>query len=1005
MDPSVSSASNFKISQLQSVINENLSNGIFIPFIFITETWLKPFITRKQVKLHNYVCQRSDRIKRGRGGAMLYVHNSFPVIDVKSYDDDINEVVICTIPTDKIILACLYRPPESTLDSFTEAIKFISDYLNSLDDCFKYKVLILGDFNLPDVDWTQKNSSNLSQSSKTLLSFMGEFFLTQEVRIPTRIDNTLDLFITNTSNMIANVSTEETNMSDHLLVNILLTQSLKPIKKNHCIQDKSLSTKIDYSKLNFDEVNNELSKIDWQSLFDSYNIENFPEILNNTVTNICQKVYLSGDFSTKPPKNSLSPLQRRLKSLNRKKKRLQRKLNKVIVNRPNSQLSAKISQQIKQNQYEIKETIRENLQSEERTAIENLKTNPKSFYSYAKKKSKCNHNINMVLNKEKKIITDPVKIANEFQNHFKSVFSNPDAMDKQDPTFIGPVLQKPFTNLQFNQESIEKAIDQIRGNSSVPNGHISAQVLKKCKKNLSFPIFLLWQASYDKGYIPDSLKEQCIIPLHKKDSRVIVTNYRPISLTSHLIKIFERLIRDQLLNHFENNNIFTKNQHGFRKGFSCLSQLLAHYEDVLLNNLNGNGSDVIYLDYAKAFDKVDHDLLVKKLIAYGVKDKTLQWIINFLSRRKQKVVINGFNSFWTEVVSGVIQGSVLGPILFLIFVNDLEQCVQHSVVRCFADDTRLTKAIHDSQVDVGLLQSDLNSVIAWSTKNNMMLNELKFEILSYATKCKHIDMKEIPFFDQYSADNYKTSSSNTIDPSTSLRDLGMTVSNDYSWSPHILNIISKGNQMASWVLSIFKDRGRSHMLIMLKSFIRSHLEFCCPLWNPWKIEDIIALEQVQRTFTSKIHGLQHFDYWTRLQKLNLQSLQRRRERYIIIHMWKIFYNQVPNDLNIQFTYHDRKGISAKLKPLVNANGKAQTLYDNSFAVMGPRLWNLIPKQIQFINTTVDNFKCQLSKFLDLFPDQPPVNGYSRINNNSLLQWYPIMNSTNELSSKIQQLFA
>ena len=122
-------------------------------------------------------------------------------------------------------------------------------------------------------------------------------------------------------------------------------------------------------------------------------------------------------------------------------------------------------------------------------------------------------------------------------------------------------------------------------------------------------------------------------------------------------------------------------------------------------------------------------------------------------------------------------------------------------------------------------------------------------------------------------------------------------------------------------------------------------------------------------------------------------------------MWKIIYGQVPNDLDLQFTFHDRKGICAKVKPLVNSNGKSQTLYDNSFAVVGPRLWNLVPKQIQLINTSVGDFKCKLSKFLDLFPDQPPVNGYSRINNNSLLQWYPTMNSRNEFSSKIEQLFA
>ena len=242
--------------------------------------------------------------------------------------------------------------------------------------------------------------------------------------------------------------------------------------------------------------------------------------------------------------------------------------------------------------------------------------------------------------------------------------------------------------MEFTREDIVHAIDQIKESSSQPDGEIPSRIIKKCKHSISQPIYLLWKESYEKGIVPDSLKQQLIVPIHKKDSKVHAKNYRPISLTSHIVKIFERLIRDQLAQYFDVNCLLSSNQHGFRHGFSCLSQLLAHFEEILSNYLEGSESDVIYLDYAKAFDKVDHNLLLKKLRGYGVCGKTLKWIADFLSGRRQKVIINGFASFWVAVLSGVIQGSVLGPILFIIFINDLQYYVKYSSLRCFADDSR-----------------------------------------------------------------------------------------------------------------------------------------------------------------------------------------------------------------------------------------------------------------------------------------------------------------------------
>ena len=176
------------------------------------------------------------------------------------------------------------------------------------------------------------------------------------------------------------------------------------------------------------------------------------------------------------------------------------------------------------------------------------------------------------------------------------------------------------------------------------------------------------------------------------------------------------------------------------------------------------------------------------------------------------------------------------------------------------------------------------------------------------------------------------------------------------------------------------------MLTLYKSIVRSHLEYCCPLWNPQKIADIQELESVQRAFTSRISGLQCLNYWDRLKSLKLMSLQRRRERYILLHMWKILQTFCPNDLKIQFTEPSRLGTKAVVPSLSRlARTRNQTLYENSFAVLGPRLWNTLPKDLTCISSQHE-FKEKLSSYVSSFPDLPPVRGYTCPNSNSLLDW-------------------
>ena len=319
-------------------------------------------------------------------------------------------------------------------------------------------------------------------------------------------------------------------------------------------------------------------------------------------------------------------------------------------------------------------------------------------------------------------------------------------------------------------------------------------------------------------------------------------------------------------------------QHGFRTGKSCLTQLLIHIDEILENGLQGLETDVIYLDFAKAFDKVDHEILIQKLISFGIDGPALAWLRNFLSGRYQTVLVNGEKekSFRSFVKSGVPQGSVLGPILFLLFINDLTKCLKHSTARLFADDVKIVKAI-SSVEDTELLQEDLRNVQIWAAQNNMELNEDKFQYICHSFKSKLLDV--LPFANEFK--EYSTLKGTSLEALDNVVDLGIDISSGLSWSKHIGSMVTKATQTLGWVLSVFADRSIQTMLLLYKCYVRSKLEYGCPLWHSSKISDIQMIESVQRTFTSKIIGMGTLNYWQRLEKLGIQSLQRRRERFII----------------------------------------------------------------------------------------------------------------------------
>ena len=307
---------------------------------------------------------------------------------------------------------------------------------------------------------------------------------------------------------------------------------------------------------------------------------------------------------------------------------------------------------------------------------------------------------------------------------YSSVYSKPKEMlpssielfpvEKADLSGSGNKL----LDIIFGENDIIEAIDDISPTAAAGPDGFPAILLKQCKEALSKPLFLLWRKFLDLGMTPESLKMGHIIPTHKGGSNGVASHYRPVALTSHIIKIFEKIVRKNIVDFMERHDLFNNNQHGFRMGRSCLSQLLSHYDKILSLLEQGLNVDVIYLDFSKAFDKLDFHIILKKLKELGITGKLGRWIHSFLTGRNQSVLVNGTRSAPTPVLSGVPQGSVIGPLLFLVLIGDIDEFVNYSFLSSFADDTRVAKGIRNIQ-EASQLQLDLNEVYAWAESNNM----------------------------------------------------------------------------------------------------------------------------------------------------------------------------------------------------------------------------------------------------------------------------------------------
>ena len=455
--------------------------------------------------------------------------------------------------------------------------------------------------------------------------------------------------------------------------------------------------------------------------------------------------------------------------------------------------------------------------------------------------------------------------------------------------------------------------------------------------------------SLEYGIIPEDWRKAEVVAIFKKGIRSDPGNYRPVSLTCVLCKILESFVRDAIVKHMDDYDLYSENQHGFRKKRSCITQLLEVME-ILTDCIDaGQQIDIVYLDFKKAFDSVPHQRLLVKLKSYGILGNVYKWVENFLTDRTQRVRVGRDMSSSTEVLSGIPQGSILGPILFTIFINDISDFIQ-SYCKIFADDTK----VFNVSLKNDILQSDLHILKEWTDKWDLHFNVNKCNVLYAGTNNP--------------CNSYVLSENNEINTCTEEKDLGVLFDNKLSFDTHIQSTIKKANRVLGIIKRAFHHLDYVSFVKIYKAIVRPIIEYGNVIWSPHFKRQSEEIERVQRRATKILPALRECSYEERMRVLKLPSLKYRRYRADMIQTFKILNKM--DDLNVNDFYKFNTNNTRENDIKLTIQHCSTNTKKFSFSCRTAKHWNTLTAQtrrainLNQFKILLDDDKCKLVQQYD-----------------------------------------
>ena len=917
----------------------------------LTETWLTKN-SATYYSLPGYKFIENSRINKTGGGVAFYINENldYYIHDKYSVMNDTIESLLVEIKisgSKNIIILVIYRPPNSNCKLFLEYLQeLIHSQIFSNKDSF-----IIGDFN---IDISKCHSLNTSQEFlDTMLSATFLPLITKPTRVTNHSATLIDNIFCNV-NPLPESGIVLSDLSDHYPVFTLFSRDPKTTKHT----SEETVRKITPNKIA--DLKNDLSTVDWSEVYNvkdtNLSFNKFMQIINFYLDKNIPLVKKKSNYKKVPRLPWVS--KSLLRSINRKNKFYYiDKVNRTEESHRTYTL--------------YKNILTKTLRAEKRKYFQNKISlfkndirNTWKIINSAINKHNDKHQITKIkLNNE--VIHDSNNIASAFNNYFshigkdlaKSIPSTPKKFDD----FLRTPNPNSFFFLPVIKEELKDTVTKLKDKKSTGYDGIDNILIKNIIDVIVDPLVHIFNLSLINGIVPEGMKISKIIPVFKKGDKENVINYRPISLLTSLSKLLEKIVYCRLLDFLNIHNIISNSQFGFRQKHSTSHAILTFIEKITKAIDKSYHSVGVFLDLSKAFDTIDHDILLRKLYHYGIRGKALEWFSSYLTNRKQFVTINGHCSSQQDLNCGVPQGSLLGPLLFIIYINDISNSSEILHFVLFADDSNVLLSHPDPDILVNTLTLELEKLLHWIRANKLSLNLQKTKCMIFSNSLDRLPMNI-------------TLDGSVIEVVSTMKFLGLTIDNKLSWKPHIDSVCRSISQNLGIINKVKYYFPKPTLLMLYSSMILPYLNYGVIAWGHTHssyLERILLLQKKALRIICNTSWKAHTDilfYENKVLKINdlfshylgqfMYKLENKEQPSIFYDMFKKY--------NAIHKYPTRRSNEFHLP-------KTRTILTHStFTSAGPKFWNTLDSNLKSA-PSIASFKKGLKLFFLNSYNKSPAN--------------------------------
>ena len=904
-----------------------MSNNIDI--FAVNETKTDNSIRDNEVAINNYVTFRKDRNRQG-GGVALYVHKSLKVERVQhdSYNElEVVAVIVHSKKCKPLLVATWYRPPNSKIDLFNVYELFLQHI-----DTLKKDTILIGDINCDLLPKTP------NAQTRRFCEINDVYALTQiNTTIPTRSTNhsktLVDHTLSNCTQRIESHEVFDCGLSDHSMNCLILKSDSTPFSRIVRFRD--------YNSVNVDDFKSDLANQPWETILNFENVNDAVETWHKLFIDVIDKHI---PIRTKRSKQRFTPW-------------MNPDLYKLMKDRDKTKRKAlKTKDENMMSQYRL---LRNKVTLEVRKAkrkyftdkFSNMRVDPRKTWKVLKSVISDNKSDSSIC--DTSVSRDK---AEEFNSFFSDIGTT---LADKIPTTTHSFDNNVILNSTFNFTSIcqtetLKLIKGLKNKKSTGLDGIPVSILKLSAAEISPSLTYLINKSLKDGEFPRSWKAAKVVPIHKSGDKSSPGNFRPISLLPCVSKILERVVQHQLLNYLNDNDILCRQQSGFRPLHSTTSTLITVTDDWLKAMDNSKYTGAVFIDLRKAFDTVDHSILIKKMHNIGINNTACEWFRSYLTGRTCQTLINESLSSTRVLSCGVPQGSILGPLLFILYVNDLSKVIKSSNLKLYADDTVLyysDTTVHEIE---STLNSDLHILNNWMNGNKLSINYDK-------TVCMLIGSRHMLSKENCLNVNLGTTKIKQVN---NVKYLGVICDDQIKWNTHIDKMVKKIGQMVGFLgrLRIFLNE--SILKLIYKSIILPHFDYGDFIYgsaSKYLTERLQKLQNRAGRLILHIHRTSHTSNSEIHNALDWNTLNDRRNKHLLIYMFKSLNRMTPSYISDRFKTSTHRYNLRFGDRICTPKPRTESL-KRTFQYRGAQCYNTLPATTRSA-TTLNAFRNQLDSII------------------------------------------